>query len=46
MECADWLGMDRGEVRRGGTLFCGTEELRDLTELAEGQLHEVTLVLP
>ena len=44
-ECADWLDMDPHEVCRGGRLVCGTEELRDLTDLEEGQMHEVTLVL-
>ena len=45
-ECAEWLGMDKDEVRQGGTLIHGTEELRDLADLEEGQIHEVTLVLP
>ena len=44
-QCADGLGMDPDEVRRSGTLLCGTEELRDLSDLEEGQMHEVTLVL-
>ena len=45
IECADGLGMDPDEVYRSGTLMCGTEELRDLNDLEEGQAHEVTLVL-
>ena len=37
-ECAAWLGMDEVEVR--GTLLCGTAELRDLTDLEVGQVHD------
>ena len=44
-QCADGLDMNPHEVRRAGTLLCGTEELRDLRDLEEGQAHEVTLVL-
>ena len=43
--CAAALNLDPGHIERSGTFMRGDLEVRHLSELTPGKLHEITLVL-